>query len=72
MKHPVKENILFHFFDKKIIVFYILRIETEKMKGWLLGTRYQTCITQRDLHNARLQGLAPDPSKKKELGPSVT
>ena len=71
----VKDNIPYNFF-KKIIVFTSdsakEKIEIEKMKTWLLRSGYPDRIIQKGLHNARLQGSAPDPSKKKDIIPFVT
>ena len=73
-KH-VKDNIPYNFF-KKIVVFTSdsakEKIEIEKMKTWLLRCGYPDQVIQKGLHNAKLQGPAPDPSKKKDIIPFVT
>ena len=73
-KH-IKDNIPYNFF-KKIIVFTSDSVkekaEIERMKKWLYNSGYPKNVINRGLHNARLQGPAPDPSKKKAIIPFVT
>ena len=73
-KH-VKDNIPFGFF-KKIIVFTSNsrkeKEEINKMKNWLYNSGYPKYIVDKGLHNARLQGPAPDPARKKDIIPFVT
>ena len=42
------------------------------MKTWLDNCGYPKKVVDKGLHNARLQGPAPDPSKKKDIIPFVT
>ena len=73
-KH-VRDNIPYNFF-KKIIVF-TSDSKKEKsaindMRTWLYKSNYPQVIVDKGLHNARLQGPGPDPSKKLEVIPFVT
>ena len=73
-KH-VKDNIPFNFF-KKIIVFTSNpekeKIELERMKNWLYKSGYPKFVVDKGLHNAKLQGPAPNPANKKDIIPFVT
>ena len=75
--HPkhVKDNIPFGLF-KKIIVFTSNfekeKVEIERMKDWLYKSGYPKYIVDKGLHNAKLQGPAPDPKKKKDIIPFIT
>ena len=42
------------------------------MKIWLYNSGYPKHVVGKGLHNARLQGPAPDPKKKKDIIPFVT
>ena len=69
------DKIPFNFF-KKIIVFTSdsrkEKIEIERMKKWLMRSGYPSHVVEKGLHNAKLQGPAPNPSKKKDIIPFVT
>ena len=73
-KH-VKDNIPYGFF-KKIIVFTSNsekeKADIERMKNWLYKSGYPKYIVDKGLHNAKLQGPAPDPRTKKDIIPFVT
>ena len=74
--HPehVKKNIPYTL-AKKIIVFcssQFVDIRLEELRKSLLKCGYPAHIISRGFHNARLQGPAPDPSKKKKALPFVT
>ena len=73
-KH-VKDNIPYNFF-KKIIVFTSDPqkevVEIQRMKTWLHNSGYPKYVIDKGLHNARLQGPAPDPASKKDIIPFVT
>ena len=75
--HPehVKNNIPYNFF-KKIIIFTSNcdkeKRELERMRNWLYSSKYPKAVVDRALHNARLQGPAPDPKTKKNVIPFVT
>ena len=74
--HPehVKNNIPFTL-AKKIIVFCSSRFVEERLselRTSLLACKYPPHIINKGFHNARLQGPAPDPSKKSTPLPFVT
>ena len=73
-KH-VKDNIPYSFF-KKILVFTSdskkEAAEIERMKYWLYNSGYPKYIVDKGLHNAKLQGPAPNPADKKDIIPFVT
>ena len=73
-KH-VRDNIPYNFF-KKIIVF-TSDSEKEKraiedMRLWLYASNYPKIVVDKALHNAKLQGAAPNPKNKEQVIPFVT
>ena len=74
--HPshVKDNIPFTL-AKKIIVFCSDRTQEARLvelKACLLSCDYPVNIINKGFHNARLQGPASDPEKKKKILPFIT
>ena len=73
-KH-VLDNIPYNFF-KKISVFTSdstkEKQETRRMRCWLQQSGYPQRVIDKGLHDARLQGPAPDPNSKKDIVPFVT
>ena len=74
--HPehVKNNIPYTL-AKKIVVFCSSRfveMRLAELRASLLACGYPAYIINKGFHNARLQGPAPDPSKKKKALPLVT
>ena len=74
--HPehVKNNIPYTL-AKKIIVFCSSRfvdMRLEELRKSLLACGYPAHVISKGFHNAKLQGPAPDPSKKKKSLPFVT
>ena len=71
----VRDNVPYGFF-KKIIVFTSDPIKEKlalnQMKNWLMKCGYPQHVVEKGLHNAKLQGPAPDPSKKKDIIPFVS
>ena len=61
---------------KRIIVFTSDPEKTEshltQLKEWLLACNYPKNIIEKGIKNAKLQGPAPDPTKKKKGLPLVT
>ena len=70
--HPkhVKDNIPYGM-AKKIIVFTSDPTKEhealERLKGWFLQKNYPLRVVEKAIHNAKLQGPAPDPSSKKQV-----
>ena len=74
--HPdhVKNNIPFTL-AKKIIVFCSSRfvnMRLDELRASLITCKYPPHIIDKGFHNARLQGPAPDPEKKKKVIPFVS
>ena len=73
-KH-VRDNVPYGFF-KKIKVFTTdskkEKLAIKDMMNWLKNSGYPQQVVEKGLHNARLQGPAPDPAKKKDIIPFVT
>ena len=75
--HPnhIKQNIPYNL-AKRIITFVPdsekEEIRLKELKSWLINCKYPIPIINRYFHNAKLQGLAPDPKRKTEILPLVS
>ena len=74
VKH-VKDNIPFNL-AKRIIIFTTNAEKSEKelckLKKWLIHNQYPSTIIDKAFHNAKLQGPANDPAKRKQVIPLIT
>ena len=75
--HPIhtKNNIVYGLAKK--IVEFVSNYETEEIRmqelsTWLIACNYPKHIVRKGIHDARLQGPGPDPSRKKRTLPFVT
>ena len=70
--HPqhIKDNIPYGM-AKKVIVFTSdpekERAALERLKGWFMEKNYPMKVIDKAIHNAKLQGPAPDPALKKQV-----
>ena len=70
--HPqhIKDNIPYSM-AKKVIVFTSdpkkERAALDRLKGWFIEKNYPLRVIDKAIHNARLQGPAPDPAAKKQV-----
>ena len=75
--HPqhIKNNIPYNL-AKRIIVFTSnsekVELRLTELKSWLIDCQYPMHVINKSFHNARLQGPAPDPLKKKKILPLIT
>lgn len=73
--HHIKNNIPYTL-AKRIMIFTSNPEKEElrltELKSWLLDCQYPVKVINKSFYNARLQGPAPDPSKKEKIIPLIT